>query len=442
MRNVRFARFRPAAGRGGQVAGIALGLALCAVTVAAPPAAAANDPNAPNNAPVASPDTAVVEAGRVSMIDVLANDTDPDGDPLTLQEAFLPVVDAGNARAQAGKVRLDIVSGFVGAVQVIYRISDSRGVQVNGTLDVTVIAATTPTPAPARNHRPIAVDDDVATEHDTEVSFDLLANDTDPDGDQLSVVRVGRARHGSATLNGSVITYTPRAGYSGTDQFKYTIADPAGKRDTATVRVKVLAPAGGQPDEHPATVTRKAVESALDRLGLPTGTANGHYDAKTRRAMCTWRTVMGRKANRALPSAAEARLIVDQSSLPAALDSMVTGLNISKTCQAAFWVSSANRYRAIMAATTGKPGYGTRAGVHRVFISWRVWRYSTIYEGARMYKPMQFSGGQAVHGSAKDSYVKTYPASHGCVRMLHKDIDRLQSGGFGLGSAVRVFGAW
>ena len=59
-----------------------------------------------------------------------------------------------------------------------------------------------------------------------------------------------------------------------------------------------------------------------------------------------------------------------------------------------------------------------------------------------MYKPMQFDGGQAMHGSASDSLVKTYPASHACVRMLHRDINALQAGGVGNGTWVNVFGAW
>ena len=55
---------------------------------------------------------------------------------------------------------------------------------------------------------------------------------------------------------------------------------------------------------------------------------------------------------------------------------------------------------------------------------------------------MQFSGGQAMHGSATDALVRTYPASHGCVRMLHRDIDALQAGGVGNGTLVRVIGTW
>lgn len=175
---------------------------------------------------------------------------------------------------------------------------------------------------------------------------------------------------------------------------------------------------------------------------MPVGAVNGKYDAKTRRAVCTWRIVTGRSATRKLPSAAEARAIVATRSLPKALGSMVTGVNVSRTCQAAFWVTGSDEYRRIMPATTGKPGYLTRTGTFRIFLSYKTWRWSTIYPEARMYKPMQFSGGQALHGSATDRLVKTHPASHGCVRMLHKDVDALHRGGIGLGSKVRVFGNW
>ena len=59
-----------------------------------------------------------------------------------------------------------------------------------------------------------------------------------------------------------------------------------------------------------------------------------------------------------------------------------------------------------------------------------------------MYRPFFFNGGQALHGSSNDSLVKWYPASHGCVRMLHADIDALWDAGFGRGDRVYVYGAW
>jgi lipoprotein-anchoring transpeptidase ErfK/SrfK len=128
--------------------------------------------------------------------------------------------------------------------------------------------------------------------------------------------------------------------------------------------------------------------------------------------------------------------------LPGATSTMVTGVTVSVTCQAAFWVGADRQYRRVMPASTGKAGNRTRLGTHRIVVTHRTWRFSTIYPEARMYKPMQFSGGQAMHGSATDALVKSYPASHGCVRMLHRDIDAMQAGGVGNGTLVRVIGRW
>jgi hypothetical protein len=259
----------------------------------------------------------------------------------------------------------------------------------------------------------------------------VLANDSDPDGDRITLVSVSKAKHGRATKSGSTVVYTAPKSWTGTVRVTYTIKDARGARDKAVLKVVVRKPAGP-----------RAVEAALRRLGMPTGSVNGHYDALTRRAVCAWRTVTGRPAHRGLPTAAEARSIVDMRGLPRARASMVSGVNVSVTCQTVFWVRSDHSYRRIMPASTGKAGYGTRLGVHRIFRTFNVWRTSTIYPDAQMYKPRQFSGGQAIHGSASDSMVKTYPASHGCVRMLHRDMDALQAGGVGNGTLVKVFGAW
>ena len=257
-------------------------------------------------------------------------------------------------------------------------------------------------------------------------------------------MKVSKAKHGRATRSGSKVVYRAPKSWTGRVRLTYTIKDSHGQRakGVLTIRVRKRLPAAPNPHPSAGSASRRAVESALSHLGLPTGSVNGKYDARTRRALCAWRTITGRPANRRLPSGAEAKAIVASRGLPKARGSMVKGVNVSVTCQAAFWVSASRNYRRVMAATTGKPGYRTRLGTHRIFRTYHVWRYSTIYPDARMYKPMQFSGGQALHGSSTDRLVKTYPASHGCIRMLHRDIDALQAGGVGNGTLVRVFGAW
>ncbi len=59
-----------------------------------------------------------------------------------------------------------------------------------------------------------------------------------------------------------------------------------------------------------------------------------------------------------------------------------------------------------------------------------------------MYRPKYFNGGIALHGSITDSYVLPYPASHGCVRMLHADVDTLWRSGVDVGTPVYVYGLW
>ncbi|MFC3144280.1 cadherin-like domain-containing protein, partial [Psychromarinibacter halotolerans] len=92
---------------------------------------------------------------------------------------------------------------------------------------------------------PEAVGDALSTEPDTGLTFsaeDLLANDTDPDGDPLTVVSVGTPSNGALVDNGDgTFTYTPDTGFVGTDSFTYTVSD-GDNTDSATVVVSVQPP--------------------------------------------------------------------------------------------------------------------------------------------------------------------------------------------------------
>ncbi|NBB96533.1 MAG: hypothetical protein GVY16_12465, partial [Planctomycetes bacterium] len=82
--------------------------------------------------------------------------------------------------------------------------------------------------------------DSATTGQDTAVTIDVLANDSDPNaGDVLTVDSVTQGASGSVTNNGSDVTYTPDAGFTGTDTFDYTVSDGNGGFDTATVTVTV-----------------------------------------------------------------------------------------------------------------------------------------------------------------------------------------------------------
>lgn len=211
----------------------------------------------------------------------------------------------------------------------------------------------------------------------------------------------------------------------------------------ATIVVS-LAPAAVATPGHLATSRELnlEVEKQLDSLGLPVGKVDGKLDSYTTKALCSWRELSGRPVSRANLKATEVLDILDTTDL-AVPKSLVTGLNVNRECQVVTWVKDGDagrKVKGVFMVSTGAPGHTTPSGNYRINRQINSWHESTGYPGAMMYRPKYFNGGIAFHGSATDSLVKTYPASHGCVRMLHKDIDRLWSAGVGVGTPVRVYG--
>ncbi|MEI4234586.1 Ig-like domain-containing protein, partial [Roseovarius sp. D22-M7] len=187
-----------------------------------------------NDPPVANDDGYTVRAGEALTVaagaGLLLNDTDPDGDPLEV----VGFGNAGNgsvAPSSDGSFTYTPDAGFVGTDSFVYTISDGLEIATaTVTIDVT-------------NAAPDAVDDSYTIEDGevlTVAAPGLLANDTDADGDPLEVVGFGNAGNGSVapSADGS-FTYTPDAGFVGTDSFIYTITDGA-ETTTAEVTIEVL----------------------------------------------------------------------------------------------------------------------------------------------------------------------------------------------------------
>ena len=89
----------------------------------------------------------------------------------------------------------------------------------------------------------MAVDDAVTTKQDTSVLVAVLANDTHADSSTMSIVTVTSPANGTISQDGSVVTYTPNSGFSGSDSFSYTMQDTNGVTDTGTVSVTIEATA-------------------------------------------------------------------------------------------------------------------------------------------------------------------------------------------------------
>ena len=95
--------------------------------------------------------------------------------------------------------------------------------------------------ASSSNVAPVAVDDSATTNENTPVNIAVLTNDTDTDGDTLTVVSVTQPTNGSTAIESDgTVTYTPTTGFSGSDSFTYTISDGNGGSDTATVEVLLV----------------------------------------------------------------------------------------------------------------------------------------------------------------------------------------------------------
>jgi hypothetical protein len=90
------------------------------------------------------------------------------------------------------------------------------------------------------NDAPVANDDTATTFSGTPVTINVLANDTDADGDSLTVTGISSPSNGTAVLNpDGTVTYRSNCSFQGFDTFTYTISDGNGGSDTAQVTVRV-----------------------------------------------------------------------------------------------------------------------------------------------------------------------------------------------------------
>jgi hypothetical protein len=187
-----------------------------------------------NDPPIAVDDAATTAEGTAVTVAVLGNDSDPDGDTLAVVAVGRPA--SGSATTDGTAVTYTPAPDFDGSDTFTYTVSD-------GDLADTATVAVTVTPI---NNPPIAVDDVATTAEDTPRTIAVLGNDSDPDGDTLAVVAVGTPTSGSATTDGTAVTYTPAPDFDGGDAFTYTVSDGNGGSDTATVTV-IVSPVNDDP---------------------------------------------------------------------------------------------------------------------------------------------------------------------------------------------------
>lgn len=200
----------------------------------------------PNSPPIANTVSVSTFVGLPTTIAVTANDTDPDGDPLTVTGATQPA-NGTVSIVSASSVRYSPAAGFLGTDRFTYTISDGRGGSASAQVTVTVIGGA--------NNPPTAVDDRAVTVAGRAVTINVLANDFDPDGDHLELVGHSAPSSGAAQVIGhGLIRYVPHAGFVGIDSLTYSITDGWAVAQARAV-VEVLAEGGDFPSQFfPTTV--------------------------------------------------------------------------------------------------------------------------------------------------------------------------------------------
>jgi gliding motility-associated-like protein len=222
-----------------------------------------------NDAPIAVDDAATTQEETPIAISVLANDTDAEGN-IDPTPAVIDGPSNGVITVNAdGTITYTPNAGFNGLDTFTYVICDS-GLPV---LCDTAIVIVTVNPV---NDPPVAVDDNITTPEDNPVIINVLANDTDPEGNIVPTPAIiDGPDNGTATVNADgSITYTPDSNYTGTDTFTYVICDDGVPSlcDTAVV-VVTITPVADPPVLTPGPVT--TAEDSTVTACFPFVTDNG-----------------------------------------------------------------------------------------------------------------------------------------------------------------------
>lgn len=183
-----------------------------------------------NSPPVAEDDTVSTGEDTPVTIDVLTNDHDGNSDSLSLSAIGEPI--RGTAVIDDDSVVYTPLPDLHGTDSFTYTSSD-------GNLSDTATATVTISPV---NDPPRAVDDGSDTPQETSITLYPLVNDTDVEGDPLTLAGVSQGENGSVADNGDgSVTYKPTSGFNGSDSFSYTVSDDEGASAKGFVTIIVTA---------------------------------------------------------------------------------------------------------------------------------------------------------------------------------------------------------
>jgi len=184
--------------------------------------------NPVNDTPLTNNDSVSVNEDSTVLVDVLENDTDIDGDTLTIID--FTQGENGTVTQEGDSLRYTPNVDFNGSDSFTYEISDGLGGMTSATVYITISPI---------NDAPTALDDTVSLNQDSTALINVLENDTDIDGDTLSITDYTQGLNGTVTQEEGSLRYTPNLGYYGNDSFTYTISDGLGGLAVSTVNVTI-----------------------------------------------------------------------------------------------------------------------------------------------------------------------------------------------------------
>ncbi|MDQ1573064.1 MAG: large repetitive protein [Actinomycetota bacterium] len=196
--------------------------------------------------PIANDDSVTVRAGAAIDIPVLANDQDPDGEPLTLVPALVKDLPAGAGLLfPSGDVLRYLAPSRPGNYSAVYEIAGPDGQTARAQVKIAVRQADVDT-----NNPPVPETLTARVLAGGTVNINVPLSGIDPDGDTVQLLgQETNPEKGSVTAVGPhSITYKAGDYSAGTDSFTYSVIDALGARATGIVRVGIAAPLGGAPN--------------------------------------------------------------------------------------------------------------------------------------------------------------------------------------------------
>ncbi|MCI4658185.1 Ig-like domain-containing protein [Cryobacterium zhongshanensis] len=226
------------------------------------------DASATDLPPVAVRDVALLPTGRDVLVDVLQNDTDPAGGILVVQSVTIPAnLGITVAVLEHRVLHITDQSGLNGPITIGYTVS-------NGTQTAQGDVLVIPVPSPAKLRPPVAVDDAATVRAGDIVTIPVLANDSHPDGDTLTlsptlVAPLVDPADGTLFVDGNTLRF--KAGTTAKTVYAtYDVVDSQGQKDAGYVTIQILAaaPESNSPP-HPQALTARVLAGSTVRIPVP-----------------------------------------------------------------------------------------------------------------------------------------------------------------------------